>query len=127
MILLDCSGSMGKPWGKLRAARRATAAALDALAEGTWFAVVKGSHRAEAVYPTGGGLARASVETRREAKLALRLVWPEGGTAMGSWLMLARELLASRPGALAHSILLTDGRNESESPEALDARARGVW
>ena len=82
--------------------------------------MVHGSHRAEVVYPSGGGLAQASAETRRAAKLALRLVWPEGGTAMGSWLLLARDLLATRPGALAHAILLTDGRNESESAEAFD-------
>ena len=89
IILLDCSGSMGKPWAKLRAARHATGAALDALPDGAWFAVVRGNHRAEVVFPTDGGLANATQETRQAAKLALRLVWPEGGTAMGRWLLLA--------------------------------------
>jgi von Willebrand factor type A C-terminal domain/von Willebrand factor type A domain len=121
VILLDCSGSMGKPWAKLRAARHATEAALDALPDGAWFAVVRGNHRAEVVYPLGGDLAPATAENRRAAKLALKLLWPEGGTAMGHWLLLARDLVAFRPRAIAHAILLTDGRNESESPDALQA------
>ena len=55
VILLDCSGSMGKPWGKLRAARRATEAAVDGLRDGTWFAVVRGNHdAAHAILLTDG-------------------------------------------------------------------------
>jgi hypothetical protein len=83
VILLDCSGSMGHPWGKVRAARHATEVAVDALRDDTWFAVVRGSHDAQPVYPIGGGVAKASAATRAEARKALRLVWPEGGTAMG--------------------------------------------
>jgi hypothetical protein len=115
IILLDCSGSMGQPWKKLRAARAATAAAIDALRDGVWFAVVRGSHVAERVYPTHTSLVRASDNTRRAARDALRGLWPEGGTAMGSWLTCARDLFATRPGAIAHAILLTDGKNESET------------
>jgi hypothetical protein len=121
IILLDCSGSMGQPWKKLRAARHATAAAIDALRDGAWFAVVRGSHVAEPVYPTNGGLARASDNTRRAARDSLRGLWPEGGTAMGRWLTCARDLVATRPGAIAHAILLTDGNNESESDTDLAA------
>ena len=120
VILLDCSGSMAYPLAKLREAQRATAAAIDSLRDGTWFALVRATERAELAYPPAGGLAQASPETRSEAKRALQLMWPEGGTAMGQWLMLARDLLASRPNAIAHAILLTDGSNESESRDALD-------
>jgi hypothetical protein len=115
VILVDCSGSMGHPWQKLRAARHATEVAIDALREGTWFSIVRAAHDAEPVYPRGMRLARASVETRKEAKAALKLLWPEGGTAMGQWLLLASELLATQPQAIPHVILLTDGKNESES------------
>jgi hypothetical protein len=126
VILVDCSGSMGHPWQKLRAARNATAAAVDTLRDGTWFAIVRGSHTAEPVYPLGGGLVRASKETRVDALSALGLLWPEGGTAMGQWLTLAGQLLATRPHAIPHAILLTDGKNESETPAQLEAALKGV-
>jgi VWA domain-containing protein len=120
VILIDCSGSMAYPMAKLQGAKAATAAAIDSLRDGTWFAVVRATHIAEPAYPPSG-LARASSRTRSEAKRALNLLWPEGGTAMGQWLLLARELLSTRPAAIAHAILLTDGRNESEPPGALDS------
>ncbi len=121
VILLDCSGSMAYPLAKLRKAQRATAAAIDSLRDGTWFAVVRATERAELAYPTAGRLAQASPETRRQAKRAVQSLWPEGGTAMGQWLTLARDLLASRPNAIAHAILLTDGSNESEGRDALES------
>jgi hypothetical protein len=40
---------------------------------------------------------------------------------MGEWLLTARDLLALRPTAIGHAILLTDGRDESESRSALEA------
>ncbi len=126
VILLDCSGSMGHPWQKLRAARRATQAAVEALRDGTWFAIVRASHEAEAVYPMGGGLVRATDETRVAAVSALGLLWPEGGTAMGRWLALAGDLFATQPHAIPHAILLTDGKNESESSSELDTALTAV-
>ena len=80
-----------------------------------------GHEHAEPVYPAGGGLAQATSTTRAAAKAALRWLWPEGGTAMGQWLLFTRELFASRPSAIPHAILLTDGKNESESPASLEA------
>ncbi|MFI5008823.1 MAG: VWA domain-containing protein [Solirubrobacterales bacterium] len=121
VIMLDCSGSMAYPLTKLREAQSATAAAIDALRDGTWFALVRATERAELAYPPAGGLAQASPETKRAAKHAVQLMWPEGGTAMGQWLTLARDLLASRPSPIAHAILLTDGSNESESRDALES------
>ena len=127
VILVDCSGSMGKPWRKIRSVRMATAAAIDALPDGTWFAIVRANHDAEVVYPIHGGLARKTPETMTAVHRALRLLWPEGGTAMGRWLDAARELFALRPGAIAHAILLTDGHNEGETPDDLAmAIERGV-
>ena len=53
---------------------------------------------AQPVYPIGrrpgAGVERQRVPRRRPRSA---LLWPEGGTAMGQWLLLAQELFASRP------------------------------
>ncbi|WP_350936854.1 VWA domain-containing protein [Micromonospora mangrovi] len=121
VILLDCSGSMGAPQAKMRAARAATLAALDALPDGVAFAVVEGTDRATMCYPAEPGLAVAGERTRAEARQVVRRMQPHGGTAIGRWLLLARDLLAGRPDAIGHVILLTDGRNESQHPDELRA------
>jgi len=51
VIVIDCSGSMGNPPTKMAAARRATAAAIEALPDGVGFAIVEGTHEARLVYP----------------------------------------------------------------------------
>ncbi|MFE1552032.1 VWA domain-containing protein [Streptomyces sp. NPDC058718] len=121
VIMVDCSGSMDYPATKMRGAREATAAAVDTLRDGTSFAVVAGTHVAKEVYPGNGRLAVAGSRTRAEAKEALRSLSAGGGTAIGTWLRLADRLLSSADLAIRHGILLTDGRNEHESPEELRA------
>lgn len=121
VIMVDCSGSMDYPPEKLRNARDATAAAVDTLRDGVAFAVVAGTHKALEVYPGGGRLAVADPATRAQAKDALRRLTAGGGTAIGTWLRLADRLLSSADLAIRHGILLTDGRNEHESPEDLRA------
>ncbi|WP_149830152.1 vWA domain-containing protein [Streptomyces tailanensis] len=120
-IMVDCSGSMDYPPTKMRNARDATAAAIDTLRDGVHFAVIDGTHVAREVYPGGGRLAVADSTTRDQAKQALRKLSAGGGTAIGTWLKLADRLLASADVAIRHGILLTDGRNEHESPEDLKA------
>src|SRR3954452_7762027 len=120
-IMVDCSGSMDYPPTKMRNARDATAAAIDTLRDGVHFAVIGGTHVAKEVYPGGGRLAVADATTRGQAKQALRKLSPGGGTAIGTWLRLADRLLSSAEVAIRHGILLTDGRNEHESPEDLKA------
>ncbi|MEU1405553.1 VWA domain-containing protein [Streptomyces sp. NPDC005728] len=120
-IMVDCSGSMDYPPTKMRNARDATAAAIDTLRDGTRFAVVGGTHVAKEVYPGGGRLAIADATTREEAKYALRRLSAGGGTAIGTWLRLADRLLSVADVTIRHGILLTDGRNEHESPEDLRA------
>ncbi|MFJ7419434.1 VWA domain-containing protein [Streptomyces uncialis] len=119
VIMVDCSGSMDYPATKMRGARDATAAAIDTLRDGVRFAVVAGTHVAKEVYPGGQGLAVASATTRGQAKEALRGLASGGGTAIGTWLRLADHLLDSADVTIRHGILLTDGRNEHETPEAL--------
>lgn len=120
-IMVDCSGSMDYPPTKMRNARDATAAAIDTLRDGVAFAVVAGTHVASEVYPAGGRLAVADAQTRGQAKEALRRLSAGGGTAIGTWLRLTDRLLASSDVPIRHGILLTDGRNEHESPEDLRA------
>ncbi|MFF0493109.1 VWA domain-containing protein [Nocardia sp. NPDC004068] len=118
IIIIDCSGSMAAG-DRFPGARRATAAALDELPDGTLFAIVQGTSEARVVYPARGPLQRASAESRTAARHALDALRPYGGTAMGTWLGLARQIAAQHPAAMAHAILLTDGKNEHETPEQL--------
>ncbi|MGW6023925.1 VWA domain-containing protein [Streptomyces sp. NPDC055099] len=120
-IMVDCSGSMDYPPTKMRGARDATAAAIDAVRDGVHFAVIGGTHVAKEVYPGNGRLAVADAATREQAKQALRKLSAGGGTAIGTWLRLADRLLASADVSIRHGIVLTDGRNEHESPEDLQA------
>ncbi|MBV2357500.1 VWA domain-containing protein [Streptomyces sp. J2-1] len=121
VLMVDASGSMDYPPTKMRNARDATAAAIDALRDGTRFAVVAGTHVAKEVYPGGGRVAVADGTTREQAKHALRGVGAGGGTAIGTWLRLADTLLAGADVSIRHGILLTDGRNEHEDPADLKA------
>jgi hypothetical protein len=136
VLIVDTSGSMGQPSTKIRAARQALAAALEELPDGTWFAVISGSHEAMCMYPptfaTGRPpeLARADANTRAEAVEIARQLQPEGGTAISTWLDMARDVFAGHPDAIKLAYLLTDGRNESEPHENLEAalrRCEGVF
>src|SRR5215469_2522117 len=111
IIIVDCSGSMGEPIAKMDQAREATGTALNAIRDGVAFAVVAGNSRARPVYPKDGTLAIADAHTREAAKGALARLHPAGGTAIGKWLLLARELFQTREDKLRHAILLTDGQN----------------
>ncbi|MCP2164314.1 VWA domain-containing protein [Goodfellowiella coeruleoviolacea] len=119
IVMIDCSGSMSMPATKIAAARRAVAAAVDTLRDGVFFAIIEGTGRARPVYPATG-LVRADERTRAEAKRAAARLVASGGTAMGNWLALARELFATRPTAIRHALLLTDGQNVGEQPQHLD-------
>ncbi|WP_049574301.1 VWA domain-containing protein [Streptomyces sp. SBT349] len=130
VIIVDCSGSMGSPSSKLQAARDAATAAVDALRDGTRFAVVEGTHRAAMVYPRHADrLAVADHDTRARAASRIRHLFPEGGTAIGTWLGLARGLLADDAARVKHAVLLTDGHNVSRHDLLTDelARCQGLF
>lgn len=128
VIVIDRSGSMEGL--KLREAKRATEAAIDAIADGVLFAVVAGSNGAYPIFPGAMQLVRADDRSRDAAKASIRRLSAEGGTYIGTWLTMARELFSTAPGALAHAILLTDGQIDGESltdfRRALEA-CRGVF
>ncbi|APE34624.1 hypothetical protein BOX37_12390 [Nocardia mangyaensis] len=130
ILIIDCSGSMGNK-RKFENALGATRTALDEIPDGTAFAIIEGTESARMIYPTSGERsAPADRDHRVAARRALDKLRPDGGTAMGSWLALAREVALAHPGAQAHAILLTDGKNEHETPEQLATeldRAEGLF
>ncbi|WP_040690626.1 vWA domain-containing protein [Nocardia vinacea] len=123
VLILDCSGSMatGK---KFEGARRATLAALDVLKDGTRFAIIEGTSMARLTYPSDKPSVPVNRDTRAAARRALDKLRPNGGTAMGTWLGLTRQLAKKHPDAMVHAILLTDGKNEHEEPAALVAEIK---
>ncbi|WP_020666479.1 VWA domain-containing protein [Amycolatopsis nigrescens] len=113
VIMIDCSGSMAG--SKIVQAKLAVAAAVESLRDGVAFAVVEGTETARMVYPSVREFAVASAATRRAATEAVRGLRADGGTAIGSWLLLAAELFAGAPARIRHGLLLTDGRNEHQT------------
>ena len=124
IIIIDCSGSMEYPRTKIAEARAATAAAVDVVRDGVWFAVVAGTNTAWPVFPADGSMARADSSSRAAAKQAVAGLRAGGGTAIGQWLQLARRIFQACPAKLRHAILLTDGKNQHESSEELAAAVR---
>jgi von Willebrand factor type A C-terminal domain/von Willebrand factor type A domain len=121
VILVDVSSSMAGY--RIQAAKQATKAAISALPDGVPFAVIAGTHTAKACYPSQD-LAVADAQTRTHANRAVDRLLADGGTAMSTWLDAAGHLFRTRSGAVNHAVLLTDGKNEGESPEMLDAALR---
>lgn len=121
VIIVDMSGSMNEDGGaKVRAAKAATAVAIDALDDGVEFAIIAGTDRAMQIYPHTG-TATSDPQNRNEAKKTVKRMRADGGTAIGTWLRLAAGIHASRPDLIRHSLLLTDGKNQHESDQVLRA------
>jgi hypothetical protein len=121
VIIFDTSGSMGAG-RKMAAAIEAAQAAVDSLGDGVEFAVIAGDHEAHLLWPQDGrSFAVADADDRAAAKAAIGRAEPAGGTAIGTWLDLARRLFHSTSAMARHAILLTDGRNEHQQPHELSA------
>jgi hypothetical protein len=118
VLLLDTSGSM-QPRAKWHALQRAAEAAVMQIRDGAWFGIVAGSDVAEIVYPGTWGLAQASPATRADAVELVSRMRAGGGTAIGRWLVAARDRLAPYEGSIRQAILITDGQDESETREEL--------
>ena len=61
----------------------------------------------------------ASAATRAEAKAAAARLIANGGTAIGTWLDLARTVFERSQSEVKHAILLTDGQDQHETREQL--------
>jgi hypothetical protein len=129
LLIVDTSGSMEAPSSKIRAARKAAAAACGMIPDGTWFALVAGADGARCVYPYDGPMVQADARTRNEASQVANQLTGAGGTAISTWLDLARELFAPHAGAIRLAYLLTDGENREPATDfqaAID-RATGEF
>jgi hypothetical protein len=118
VIIIDASKSM--TGSRIAEARRAASAAVDAVRDGTYFAVIAGQTSAELVYPSAPGMVAASSRNRTTAKNKIAKIAAGGTTNMGTWLGLADTLLAGCPAEIKHAILLTDGHS-TDGPDALRA------
>ncbi len=128
IIIVDTSGSMLDE--KIIEARRGAAAAVDAILDGTWFAIIAGTHVASRAFPyPNARVPMVAMEpgARAAAKEAIGMMHADGGTAIGTWLRLAGQLFDTVPQATQrHAILLTDGQNQSEKAAQLDAAIASV-
>jgi uncharacterized protein YegL len=128
IIIVDTSGSM--QGDRIEAAKAGAAAAIDQVLDGTWFAVIAGTDGASRAFPypnAVSAMVRMEPGARAAAKQAVSQLMAGGGTAIGSWLRLAGRLFDSVPTATQkHAILLTDGKNQSETDQALRNSIAGV-
>jgi hypothetical protein len=127
VLIIDTSGSMREPRAKILSARKAAAVAIDAIDDGTLFAVIAGQSHAFVLFPSDRKMVRADAETREAAKVAVERLDGEGGTAIGSWLLAADALFETTSATKRHAILLTDGKN-GEDPRTFSdilERVRG--
>ena len=121
VIIVDMSGSMNEAGGaKVQSAKAAVSVAIDTLDDGVEFAIIAGTDRATQIFPRSG-TAVVNDQSRADAKRIIKRVRADGGTAIGEWLRLAATIFRSRPDLIGHSILLTDGKNQHETDEALQA------
>ena len=111
IVIVDTSGSMGEV--NIRAAQHAAAAAIDQIIDGTWFAVIAGTHEARMAFPAGRaelGMVQMDSAARAAAKGAVSRFKADGGTAMGTWLTLAARVFTTVPSQLAcHSCTSVSG------------------
>lgn len=134
VIMGDTSGSMGGE--KIRALRHAMQAAVEALPEDTEFALCTFASGAQRLFPrrsrrepTLPEAVRATRENKRLAREAVETVREGGGTVMSTAIALASQVVQARPGAIAHCLFLTDGKNESSTEELVQEveRAKGAF
>ena len=119
VIMIDSSGSM--MGSRIAEAKRATRELVQNLPDGTRFAVVSGAATALMVYPDTETTAIADAQTRAEAARAVDRLQAGGGTAMSTWLTLANKVFADTEAEIRHGLLLTDGFNQHETSETLQA------
>ncbi|GAB3651042.1 vWA domain-containing protein [Glycomyces tarimensis] len=108
VVVIDRSTSMTGP--KFEEAKRAAKAALGAIREDAYFALIAGGTSAVELYPGGGALAKGTERHKRTAAKAVDAMKIGSATSIGAWLRRAAEVVSTRPGAIGHVLLLTDGQ-----------------
>ena len=83
IIIVDTSGSMGRT--KIEAAKQAASAAIDQIIDGTWFAVVAGTHQAYLAYPPSARAPAWSRWTRNTRYAAQQAIGSSAPTAAPRW------------------------------------------
>src|SRR5262245_36377090 len=83
-LLIDCSQSMSGE--RIEHAKAALERTIDLLKEDAWFCVIAGTETAHVAFP----LSQATPTNKRAAHAAVRRLHASGGTAMSTWLALAR-------------------------------------
>ncbi len=123
-IVLDASYSMQAD-GKMEAAKASARQCVRSLPADALFTVCTFAGTGRAVVPLGP----ATPERRSAADAAIEGIFLEGGgTRMSTGLDAVRTELEGASGAIAYAYLLTDGKNEHETRDDLDAaiaRAKG--
>jgi hypothetical protein len=108
VIIIDTSRSMIGP--RIEEARRAASTAVDAIRDGTYFAVIAGHTSADLIYPASPGMVPATARNRSAAKRKIAKVTADGTTSMSAWLRLADALLVGcQEAQIKHAVMLTDG------------------
>ena len=114
IVVVDSSAAVPEPWQLHRILRRAARIAIDSLPDGTPFAVLAAADgEVRALFPVDGTLASASSESRRDAVVHLRLLWPSGELDLDRALRSARDLVTVAGPTSAHVTLVIAGTHDS--------------
>jgi DNA-binding SARP family transcriptional activator len=122
VMMIDVSGSMDGE--KMQQACKAAISALDCIPDGARFAVIAGNQTARPVWPLGG-MTVATNDSRAAASKEIAKLEASGGTSIGAWIVAATQLLADEAG-VRQAILLTDGKDDNETPNDLAAAVAGA-
>ncbi len=125
-LVIDCSGSMFNVPDKIAAAKHAARRCIGLLDPTVMFFIVAFGSDAQLVCPLGA----ATVEAKARADRVVQNLGHYGGTVMSRALAASRGEFAKAQAAIRYVMFLTDGENEGERAEALQAeieRCKGVF
>jgi hypothetical protein len=110
-FIVDRSGSMAGD--RIKAVKSAAIKAIGMLDAATQFFVVAFNSKGYVIVPPGP----ATDDNKMTAASRLKNLSADDGTAMSTGLATALEQFQKFPNALRYAVFLTDGKNESESPQ----------
>lgn len=113
VFIIDCTASMS---GLFDVTKTAIRTALDALDDGSRFAVIAGRDTAELVYPDEATMATADAHSRAAAIAAVDGLRTGGSREFGLWLTFAARLFGADQGRVRKALLVTDGSDNTRHP-----------